>query len=373
MKFCVGVILFYVLLGCSANALEIGEPAPPLSISKWVKKGPINIADGKGEKVYVIEFWATWCPPCLTSIPHLSKLQKMYKDKDLVVVGISREKEKIVSDFVKAQKDMEYNVGVDKNGQTDTLYMVGEKSIPVAFVVDKKGIMVWKGHPMDLDAVLPEVISGNFNVKEFKKLGVLRQQLKDAMKSSNIEDAIKASEAILDITPEDLMAMQVRLMLFQRQGQYTASIAFMDSMIRKFPDYSSLYFIKLRMVAENKRSRNIEQCAKQIMDKYNDDHQKLNKLAWDLLTNVDFPSQPLKIALEASKKAVALLAKEDKSGLVVNLDTLARCYYAVGRIDKAIATQEKVVKLPKKKEQKKAFEETLDFYKKTKAISDSIK
>ena len=59
--------------------LQIGDAAPELKVEKWVKGDPVTTFE-KG-KVYVVEFWATWCPPCIKSIPHLTELQKQYKEK----------------------------------------------------------------------------------------------------------------------------------------------------------------------------------------------------------------------------------------------------------------------------------------------------
>jgi thiol-disulfide isomerase/thioredoxin len=133
-------------------AAKLGDPAPELKVASWVKGKPVKLSEGKGKKVYVIEFWATWCPPCRTSIPHLTELQKKYKGKNVVFVGVSNESLDEVKPFVKDQGDkMDYNVAVDKSDATSQAYMsaFGIDSIPHAFLVDRKGKIVWHGHPMD--------------------------------------------------------------------------------------------------------------------------------------------------------------------------------------------------------------------------------
>src|SRR4051812_31324782 len=67
--------------------LKPGDPAPPLRVSKWLKGGPIPKLE-KG-KVYVMEFWATWCGPCVAGMPHVTKLQKKYADRGVVVIGMN--------------------------------------------------------------------------------------------------------------------------------------------------------------------------------------------------------------------------------------------------------------------------------------------
>jgi thiol-disulfide isomerase/thioredoxin len=128
---------------------KLGDSAYPLVGLTWVKGGPVTITPGK---VYVVEFWATWCPPCKRSIPHLTSLQKEYKDKGVVFVGVSNEPVKTVQPFVTQQGDnMNYNVASDTQGQVLSGYMTAfqRDTIPTAFIVDKAGKVVWVGNPLD--------------------------------------------------------------------------------------------------------------------------------------------------------------------------------------------------------------------------------
>jgi len=141
---------------------KLGDPAWPLTGLTWVKGGPVEITPGT---VYVVEFWATWCPPCQKSIPHLTEIQRKYKDKNLVVVGISREKPGVVEPFVNEKGgEMDYNVAIDSTGDVSKGYMTafGRSGIPSAFVVDAQGKLAWVGHPMGgMDEVLAELLAGD--------------------------------------------------------------------------------------------------------------------------------------------------------------------------------------------------------------------
>ncbi len=131
----------------AAVPTKLGDAAYPLAGLTWVKGAPVTIAPGK---VYVVEFWATWCPPCRKSIPHLTELAKKYADR-VVFIGVSDEDVATVKPFVADLGDqMDYNVAVDTAGKVIDGYMAafGQGGIPTAFIVDAQSRVVWLGHPM---------------------------------------------------------------------------------------------------------------------------------------------------------------------------------------------------------------------------------
>lgn len=146
------------------GTLKVGNPAPKLQTGKWIQGEPVKSFE-KG-KAYLVEFWATWCPPCRTSIPHLNEIHKKFKDKGLVVIGMDcwERDESLVAPFVKKMGDkMTYRVALDdktsnKKGQMAQTWMeaAGRDGIPSAFLVDTQGKIAWIGHPMELKEQLIE-------------------------------------------------------------------------------------------------------------------------------------------------------------------------------------------------------------------------
>jgi thiol-disulfide isomerase/thioredoxin len=127
----------------SASGVE-RDTIAEITIRQWITGNPPDIKN-LSNTVYIIEFWATWCQPCLSSIPHLIELNNKYKDNGLLIIGLSQDKsEQKVRRFI-AEHKMNYPVAID-NGTADQL---GIKGYPTVVVVDHKGEIAFKGYPWD--------------------------------------------------------------------------------------------------------------------------------------------------------------------------------------------------------------------------------
>ena len=179
MRFSLFLLLFSITAISQAQdapppSVNLGDPAPPLRIGAWLKGTPVQKFE-KGH-VYVLEFWATWCKPCIAAMPHLSALARQYRDK-VTIIGMDVYEGKNTSksvDKVKAFVDsmghrMDYAVAAEDNNFTvaDWIEATGEKNsgIPRTFVVNAEGRLAWIGHPKDLDKVLPQIVNNTWDVK----------------------------------------------------------------------------------------------------------------------------------------------------------------------------------------------------------------
>ncbi len=129
----------------SARAADVSAPskAAPAWELKDVDGKTVKASDFDG-KVVILDFWATWCPPCKAEIPGFVELQKQYGDKGLVVIGVSLDEQgpAVVKPFMK-QFEMNYPVVM---GDAKIVQAYGGiEGIPTTFIIDRSGNIV-AGH-----------------------------------------------------------------------------------------------------------------------------------------------------------------------------------------------------------------------------------
>lgn len=201
-------VLFVLPLLSLAQAADIGpgSKAPPLDIKTWYKGAPIRAL--AKDKTYVIEFWATWCGPCIQAMPHISKLARANKDVTFIGVAVWQpDKGNVIRDFVRDMgAQMDYHVGyTGEKGQgmgDSWLKSAGVAGIPTTFIV-KNGTIQWIGHPMGLDVPLAEVKAGAFDLRA-SKLTHLRQAASDKAFLESRTERAELSKFIADGKYEEI-------------------------------------------------------------------------------------------------------------------------------------------------------------------------
>jgi len=337
LRFALATLLALTALAAVAGpSLSVGSPAPAMKVAKWVKGTPVDsFANGK---VYVVEFWATWCGPCKQSIPHLTEMAKKYAGK-VTFTGVDAFEEQNptdesyfqkVEDFVKDFGDkMDYNVAIDgKEGTMAKTWMTAanQNGIPTAFVVDQKGQIAWIGHPMaGLDTVLDQVIAGTYDAKAYaKKLAA--------------EQAVAAqAQAKIDV-----------FMVPLQNGDYAKAVAEMDKAFAK-DRAVELQFAMLKFQAMAKGNLpGMNDYAKKLANGiYKGSSVALNSLAWTMIDDKNPIKNPdLKLALSLAQQSVDAGEKDnDPLTLAYALDTLALAQYRNGATAKALVTQQRALKL----------------------------
>ena len=125
--------------------LMVGDPAPPFSLPRIAADGtPGERVSLPAGQVVVLEFWATWCGPCVKGIPRLNKLHEQHGPGGLAVLGVTDQSKKGIENFME-QTPMKYVVGAGSELASE----YGVEGLPHAFVIGRDGKLVWHGDPGD--------------------------------------------------------------------------------------------------------------------------------------------------------------------------------------------------------------------------------
>lgn len=303
--------------------LTILDDAPDFEISHWVKGEKVNgFAEGK---VYVMEFWATWCGPCKASMPHISELQEEYGDK-VTFIGVSDEPLATVVNFLcKEQSEgklwndvIKYTLTTDpdESVKKDYFRAAGQRGIPCAFIIGKDSKIQWIGHPMSIEKPLAAVVNDEWDALPYKK---------------EFEDGIKS-----EIIAQKNMAI---LNKSRKEKDWDTWLTTIDEIIGDgSPSSYNYQIMKFEvMVGEMNKPKEGYKYGTKLMKQHWDKSSVMNSLAWYVVDDKAVMERDLDFALKAAERGCELTDNEDAA----ILDTLARVHYEKGDLVQAVKWQQK--------------------------------
>jgi thiol-disulfide isomerase/thioredoxin len=349
MKGLYQIIIFAAFLTVVARApgaeLMVGDKAPALQTGQWIQGEPVQSFDSN--HVYIVEFWATWCGPCVGSIPHLNQLWEKFKDKGVIVIGQDIwDSDNAVAPFVKKEgTNMTYRVALDDKSYDPDGWMannwwprkVNHHGIPNAFIIDQNGVIAWIGHPMGLkEETLDNIVSGRYDLAkaaaEYKKdwqtdqlFQGLQEQLSSSIKAQKWSDAESALNQITSLEPK-----------------------FKDSFAEQ----------RLKIYLGEKKFDEAYQFAKTFSEAHATDDFWQNDLAWTIVTDASANADCLGLAETMAERAVQLTNGQNANAL----DTLARAQFMVNKKQDAIATEQSAINIESDPRERASLEKTLASY-----------
>lgn len=328
------------------SELTIGSTAPPLDVDHWFDFGTEEpkpaITAFEADKVYVVEFWATWCGPCVMAIPHVHDLQEQYRDQGVTVVSISSEDVETIEPFferevvryegpeeetpVYADLMSAYRVGSDADGSVDNDYMkaAGQNGIPCAFIVGKTGLIEWIGHPMGMDEALAAVVDGTWDREAFaeqlrlqKLIQAKQQEAMVALRRGDADGAREAFRSMADLSDDPAFQQRVARMIEQVEF--------------------SIFFTQLG----DDPAADLEGL-KRLAGKFEGNIEAVNGIAWQIAqrssAGKEISDEVLQLAIDLTQ---AELREGEREGSA--WDTIGHLYYEKGDLEKAIASQRRAL------------------------------
>jgi thiol-disulfide isomerase/thioredoxin len=195
--------------------LMVGDDAPPLKLGAFLKGEPFS--QFEPGRIYVLEFWSSWCGPCRQSLPHLSDLRRKFPEARLLGVNVFERQPEDAKAFVREHADaIAYAIAVDAPDPDDANNLRGwmtrhwlepafQSGVPVAFIVDGDGKIGWIGHPMELEEKLAAHVEGRWDLERAAKAH------RATLRERHLADRFRLFQALNQFPEKDQAGERLRL------------------------------------------------------------------------------------------------------------------------------------------------------------------
>lgn len=127
-----------MLLCGSVMAHSVGEATPSCTLTAMDGKSIAGLQELRGEVVYV-DFWASWCPPCVRSFPFMNQLEHEFKDQGLHIIGVNLDEKVTDAKTFLDKYPVDFDIALDPNKQCVSDF--GVMAMPTSYLIDRKGVI----------------------------------------------------------------------------------------------------------------------------------------------------------------------------------------------------------------------------------------
>lgn len=326
-KLILSSIFFCISSYAMSQTSHLGGIAPKLEVGKWIKGNPVDTF--QLGRIYVLEFWATWCGPCVESIPHISRLSKKYQDKaEFIGISVYERNTDNVEPFVKKMSsDIKYSIVVDKQesntarkGYMTETYLDALKigGIPATIVIGKTGLVEWVGSPMDVESILEKMVQGNWSLSQ----NILRINAQPKLDSignavtslTNWTELTNKIEAEFPYLSADSLILSFKYNFFFQNGDNSNYIKSVIQYIEKYdpkvnPNFINFHGWQIFKLSSNKEE--LKTAAKWFESKAIMEN---NYYLLDTYANLLYKAGDVTKALGIQKKSLNSIVNKNKKG-----------------------------------------------------------
>lgn len=238
------------------------EALPTLSLEGlpevWLQGAPVK--EWEKDKVYIFEFWATWCGPCLAAMPHMEQLHQAFKDNPrMQIIGVNvmdRKTPEVLKEFIKNRPaPLNYTMAVDVDGKKTRekwLEPLKVNGIPHAFAV-KNGRLIWRGHPSQLsEKTMQAMLKPDFSAaslaakgpdagaREWQHYRETSQKVRELVEKDGKLGAQALLKQVQDSGkfPQDqvIQLKMIPFLVLAEQGKFEEAQSVLSDVSREYPD-----------------------------------------------------------------------------------------------------------------------------------------
>jgi thiol-disulfide isomerase/thioredoxin len=340
-------------IGDAMPALDAADELQWYNLDDAPSAKPID--EWKDGHIYVLDFWATWCGPCIDAMPHMIDMQEKYADKNVHMLGVhifANPASPSVESFLSDWEGDEFNYAFVRETGTwaanTFMRAAGQTGIPTVMIVNREGKLSWIGHPIEMDEPLEQIVAGEYDLEEALEEQQLQLRMQEVMAS------------------DDGRAIIADLNAANAEGDYQKLFDKLDELIALAPDALGMFRMQnqypIAMVELNDKDLGDRVAQQFLGTPYADDPMLLNQFAWGIVQPGDGnpyaanEMQDADLAVKLAERAAELTDRDDADVL----DTLARAYFVAEQPTKAVETQRKAIELAKANES--VSESVLDDY-----------